>query len=64
MLTQEERKIFQERWYSFEEIQKISDSYDAIEKWEVISEEEAKKKFLSYRKNVCNKQLIKSKVYV
>ncbi len=40
MLTQEERKLFQEKGYSFEEIQKIEDSHEAMERWELISEEE------------------------
>jgi len=39
MLTDEERKLFKEAWYTFEEIQQISDSDDAVSRWEVISEE-------------------------
>ncbi len=52
MITREEIKMFKDSWYTFEEIQKISDSDDAVRRGEVISKEEFWKKFLNYRKEL------------
>jgi len=40
MLTQETTEALKNDWFTFEEINQISDSHDEIKKWNVISEKE------------------------
>lgn len=39
MLTQEEINSFKERWYTFEEIERIKSGIKNMEEWKTVSEE-------------------------
>ncbi len=40
MLSKVDIEEFKKNWYTFEQIQSISNSVDAIDRWELISEEQ------------------------